>query len=111
MKSVTLLTGLIFLLSGCDHDPWPEDKSEYIGIWQGDNILLEIMVDGNVSYAEIYENFNETIDSPIQEFTEEGFTIGYLFFTKEFKVSRAPVKIDDTWIMVVNGVELRKHSN
>ena len=70
--------------------------------------MIEIMADGNVSYAEIYSDYRETVDSPIYEFTDDSFSIGYFFFTKEFKIDQEPVEIDGEWVMILDGVVLTR---
>lgn len=112
VKKITvflLLSISTFIMTSCGEEV-PEEKSDYIGVWQGDNIFLEINANGDVSYAKVTEEggIEETIDSPIQGFDGDDFSIGYLFFTKDFKVEKPPFKEDGMWKMRVNGANLVK---
>ena len=107
VKSTAILF-IVIVLSACGHDPWPEEKSDFVGLWHSDNIVIEIMADGNVSYAEIYSNYSETVDAPITEFSRDGFSIGYFYFTKDFKIDQEPLEIEGEWVMILDGVEFTR---
>ena len=97
----------LVILSGCG-EPLSEDKLDYVGLWRGGNLLIEIKEDGSVSYAKVRTNNTETIEGPIKEFTDEGFVVGYLFLSMKFKVDKSPYKENGNWKMVLNGVEMTK---
>ena len=99
---------LVFLFVSCGMEV-PEEKLDYVGYWHGENMLLEIQRDGDVSYFRKEGEAVTTIDSPIQNFEGDDFTIGYLFFTETFDVDKAPYQdVDGQWKMIVNGVLLTK---
>ena len=97
------------LLTGCGGIPVPEDKKEYIGVWAGQDVLLEIKENGDVSYAKRIGDYTETVDSPLQEFDGDNFSIGYGFVSQSFEVSQPPFE-DETgqWKMVLDGVTLTR---
>lgn len=87
----------------------PEEKKDYIGVWTGQDILLEIKENGDVSYAKRTGDYVETVDSPLQGFDGDDFTIGYGLISQTFEVSQPPFRTEGgQWKMVLEGVTLTR---
>ncbi len=103
--SKAILFTLFFALVGCGIEV-PEDKKDYIGIWKGHQMYLEIKDDGKVEYKRVVKNATTTISAPLKAFEGDNFTVGLLFLTTTFNVQQPPYKDGTAWKMVVDGVEL-----
>ncbi|MGI0118812.1 hypothetical protein [Zooshikella sp. RANM57] len=102
-----ILTCLIFLLTGCSK-PVPENKLDYVGQWQSEEMRLFISRDGTVAYKRWKKGVTTSIDGPITEFIGDDFEVGVLFITTRFEVSTPPKQVDGVWQMVVDGVVLTR---
>jgi len=105
-RIILTLFGILFL-SGCDN-PLPPSKLDYEGRWESENMLLIISRQGRVNYERQQGNVNSSIDAPIKEFTESGFSVGLGFFATDFVVNQKPTEIDGQWQMTVDGVVLTR---
>ena len=103
-----LILGLVLSLLGCQGQPLPADKKDYIGTWYGDGMKLLITADGGMAYERKKDNTTTTLDAPIQEFGNDHITAGFWIFSMEFKINRAPYKDGDAWRMIIDGVTLTK---
>lgn len=93
--------------SGCQGQPVPEDKLDYVGNWNGDGISLIIASSGSVSYKKVRGGKVE-VNAPIQEFTDEYFTVGIGPATTKFTIDSPPAKADGKWSMTIDGNELTR---
>jgi len=101
---------LTFLfVTGCSSIEVPEEKKNYIGYWKGTDLRLEIKANGDVIYAKKIGDYVETVESPLQGFEGDSFTIGYGIVSQTVKVTQAPFKTEEgEWKMVVDGITLTK---
>lgn len=99
---LVLLAGLAWLLSGCGI-PVPEDKADYVGRWQSDNMSLAITAEGRVEYKRIEGAQSTSVNGPIKQFVGDNFEVGVGPLTTVFEVSQPPRKVDGNWVMVVDG--------
>jgi hypothetical protein len=101
---VVLVSGLY----GCGQ-PVPADKADYVGEWNASDMYLAIAPSGRVEYErQRGASTSTSVSGPIQEFKGDDFSVGFLFFSTTFVVSRPPYREGDTWKMVVDGVELTR---
>lgn len=108
MKKLFPLVTLIFLLSlivACAK-PLPQDKLDYAGVWESENMYLVINPDGNLSYKRRQGVKTTEINAPVKEFIGDDFTSGIGGLTTTFKVSQPPHQVDGQWQMVVDDVLL-----
>ena len=103
-----ILVAFICLLSGCNSIPIPEEKRTYVGTWEGVGFHLTITDDGGVSYRRVNGNITKTVTGPVKNFEGDDFVVGVLFLTTTFKVEHPPHMENNEWLMVVDGVELKK---
>ena len=103
-----LVVGFICLLSGCNSIPIPEEKRTYVGTWEGVGFHLTITDDGGVNYRRVNGKITKTVTGPVKSFEGDDFIVGVLFITTTFKVQHPPYMEGNEWLMVVNGVELKK---
>ncbi len=99
---------LFFILFtvGCQGQPVPVDKKEFVGYWYGTGMKLLITSDGVLSYERRKDNMTTTVDAPILEITSGHITAGVWIFSTEFKIDRAPYQDGDATRMVIDGVTL-----
>ena len=103
-----IVVGFICLLSGCNSIPIPEEKRTYVGTWEGVGFHLTITEDGGVNYRRVSGNHTKKISGPVKSFDGDDFVVGVLFLTTTFRVQRPPYMEGNQWLMVVDGVELKK---
>ena len=106
--ALLVVVGFICLLSGCNSIPIPEEKKAYVGTWEGVGFHLTITEDGGVNYRRVKGNNTTTISGPVKSFVGDNFVVGVLFITTTFKVQHPPYMEGNEWLMVVDGVELKK---
>jgi len=99
---------LVPFLLACSGKPVPEEKRDYIGVWKGPNVTLEIYSQGRVHYRKIHGGGSTKISAPIKEFIGNDFVTGVLFFKTRFRVSRPPYREGGRLKMVVDGIKLTK---
>ncbi len=97
------------LITGCGI-PIPEEKNEYIGLWDAPNMSLLITADGRIEYKRVSRH-TTTISGPIQEFRGDDFVVGIWFLEVVFKVNRIPYQEDGVWKIVVDEVALTRVPN
>ena len=107
MNKYLLILIVVGLLTGCAK-PLPEDRLTYAGGWQGEGMLLSIDIGGTVDYQRQEGNSTRSINAPIKSFQGDNFVVGVLFMETTFFVSQPPQKINGTWTMTVDDVELVK---
>ncbi len=88
--------------------PLPPDKTNYIGEWKAPGMYLEITRDSAVHYKRTKKDSTTSINAPLQKFKGDDFSVGFLFLSTTFVVSRPPYQEGDKWKMVVDGVELTR---
>ncbi len=98
---------LTLFLSGCG-TPVPADKADYVGVWRSPEMHLSITQDGNIDYERHRGSAETSINGPLQQFQGDDFSVGFLFISTTFVVSKPPYQEGDRWKMVVDGVELTK---
>ena len=104
------------LFTACEQKPLPSDKLDYVGKWKGtlNNETMHIVIgkDSSLSYIRKKErdgfSSSSSVNAPIQEFKGDNFVAGVLIWDTEFVVSQAPKKVNGTWTMTVDGVELTR---
>ena len=104
---LALAAFLLAFVAGCG-EPVPVDKKEYVGEWQGKDMLLVITQDGNVRYSRRQGKSTTNISAPIQRYEGANFWVGIGVFSTKFVVSMPPYRSGNTWKMVVDGVELTR---
>ncbi|MGD9044617.1 MAG: hypothetical protein PVG06_12935 [Desulfobacterales bacterium] len=102
------VVGFICGLSGCNSIPIPEEKKDYVGTWVGVGFHLTITDDGAVNYRRVKGRNTKTVTGPVKSFNGDDFVVGVLFITTTFKVQHPPYMEGNEWLMVVDGVELKK---
>lgn len=106
--SFTILMSL--LLTACSK-PIPQDKLDFVGTWQSEdlNTTLVITEDGRLDYKNQEPNKSTSLDAPISEFNGTNFSAGVGPFTTEFIVSQAPTQNNDgSWSMIVDNKLLHR---
>lgn len=93
--------------SGCQGQPVPEDKLDFVGNWNGDGISLIIASSGSVSYTKVKGGKVE-INGPIQAFTDEFFEVGVGPVTTKFVIDSPPKLKDGKWHMKIDGNKLTR---
>lgn len=94
-------------VAGCGIEV-PEDKSDYVGQWVGEDMSLAIEQGGAVSYERKKGSSTTKVNGPIQKFEDDNFVVGIPFLNTTFEVSKSPYEEEGVWKMVVDGVELTK---
>lgn len=107
MKKFLAVLFLLGLLSGCA-EPLPEDRLNYVGEWQSNEMELLILADGSVAYSRMKKGVTTSINAPLKEFQGDNFVVGILFMTTTFNVSEPPHEENGEWIMTVDGVRLTR---
>lgn len=102
-----VLALLLVLLAACGIEV-PQAKAEYVGRWEADGMSLLITRDGSVSYKRLRKGASIKIDGPLHAFHGDDFEVGIGPMTTAFRVSSPPRKIDGSWRMTVDGVELTR---
>ena len=105
---ILAIIGLTCFIIGCNSIPVPEEKQSYIGTWEGVGFHLTINDNGGVNYRRVNGNRSTKISGPLKNFDGDDFIVGILFFTTTFEVHKPPYLDGDDWLMVVDGVELKK---
>lgn len=109
LKLANILLSILFilLLTACS-DPIPPEKSEYVGEWEGETMVLIITQDGRVNYERNQNSKRVSIDSPIKSFDGNNFIVGVGSMTTTFVVSKPPHFDGENWKMTVDGEEVIK---
>lgn len=89
----------------------PPDKADYVGEWKAPDMYLSITRDGNVHYKRRKNRTETSVNLPFQRFKGDDFSVGFLFISTTFVVSKPPYQEGDKWKMVVDGVELTRSDN
>lgn len=107
--ALLLALGAALLLHvSCSGKLLPPDKANYAGEWKAPDMDLLITPAGNVQYKRVRNRATTSVSGPIQAFKGNDFSVGVLFLSTTFAVSRAPYQEDGKWKMVVDGVELTR---
>jgi hypothetical protein len=107
-RAILAVVVLAFGLTGCGQ-PVPAGKADYVGEWSAPTMYLVIAPEGHVEYKRQWSPKTSTsVSGPIREFKGDDFSVGFLFLSTTFVVSRRPYRDGDTWRMVVDGVELTR---
>jgi hypothetical protein len=107
VRKATTLLALILVLAGCSK-PLPPEKLSYAGDWRESNVRLLITEDGSVSYKRRSGSTTTTIDAPIKEFQGNNVVVGLGPISTTFVVSEVPHMDGEEWVMVVDGVKLKR---
>jgi hypothetical protein len=104
--SITLLSAL--MLGGCKEAlvEIPSDKVDYVGKWEGPGVTLVISADGGLAYEYLDTGSKICLVTPLVGFEDNSFDVVAWFVS--FDVTVPPHQENDTWKMVMNGVELTK---
>lgn len=106
--SILVILSVTCLIIGCNSIPVPEEKKSYVGTWEGVGFHLTISDNGGVDYRRVNGNRSTKVSGPLKNFDGDDFIVGVLFFTTTFDVHKPPYLDGDDWLMVVDGVELKK---
>ena len=79
-----------------------------MGVWQGQDLHLEITATGHVAYERRKAGGNVSIQAPLQGFEGDDFVVGFGPFSTTFKVSVPPHRDGVRWRMVVDGVPVER---
>ena len=104
-RGVAILTLLSVILTACSI-PVPNDKQDYVGVWEGRGMTLEMSADGRVEYERVEGSLTKGVSGQLQSFEGDDFVVGVWFLKTTFEVQRTPYQDDGEWKMVVDGVEL-----
>lgn len=107
VRAIPAIFLLTLFLYGCGK-PVPADKADYVGEWRAPEMYLSIAQDGSVEYKRFKGSAKTSITGPLQQFKGNDFSVGLLFLSTTFVVSKPPYKEGGRWKMVVDGVELTK---
>ena len=107
MKKIIGIILVTVLLAGCA-EPLPDDRLDYAGVWQSQQMLLMIGADGSVSYKRQKGGVSTSVDGPLKEFNGDDFVVGIWFMTTTFEVTVPPWEDNGVWKMTVDGVELTR---
>jgi hypothetical protein len=115
MKSIRIVFFLLFtsfLFSACGKKLPPEYKA-LEGVWQNEEVYMQISEDGGFSYKRQSKGENVTIDTYIKEYSDKGFTVSLVFSSTDFVVDKKPYFDDSTKTtkMIVDGRTLVKQDN
>ena len=100
-----ILIPLVLLLAACGIKV-PAEKSAWVGEWRAPGVSLSISQDGRVSWKRKARGASTSINAPLKAFHGNDFEIGIGPLTTIFKVSAPPYKVDGSWRMKVDGIEL-----
>lgn len=106
-KLALALTLVVTLLCACGKPP-QRDLADYVGLWRGPDMELQIDTDGNVRYQRNKRIGNTSISAPFKAFTDDGFKVGVGPLATEFKVTQPPHRDGTSWKMTIDGVELTR---
>ena len=95
------------LVAACS-EPIPLERADYVGVWRGTDVFLQITAAGAVNYERRGGSGNVKIQAPLKRFDGDDFIVGIGPFTTRFKVSRPPHLDGARWRMVVDGVPLTR---
>ena len=101
------LAMLACLLAACAQ-PVPVDRTDYIGHWRGDGVLLVILANGQADYERVRDGSRTSIKGPVHSFREGEFRIGLGLLSARFEVQQPPRLQHGRWRMVVDGVALTR---
>ncbi|TQV87601.1 hypothetical protein [Aliikangiella coralliicola] len=107
MNKNILIIFVALILIGCS-DPLPNERLNYAGEWEGENMYLFISRDGGVEYERKSGSTTTSIDAPLKEFIGDDFVVGILFMDTTFEVSEPPHEFEGKWYMTVDGVRLTR---
>ena len=103
IKHVYLLLILAIFITACNElDAIPPEKSNYIGTWQGEYMVISIAKDARVIYNYKKDGVTKSVEGPIQEFIGDDFKVGVLGLNSLFKVSKPPYFEEGQWKMVID---------
>ena len=103
IKHVYLFLILAIFITACGGlDAIPSEKSNYIGKWQGEYMVITITKDAKVIYNYKKDGVTKSVEGPIQEFIGDDFKVGVLGLNSLFKVSTPPYFEDGQWKMVID---------
>lgn len=101
----------------------PEDKTNFVGTWQGDGIDLAIGRDGSLSFKIDRPNGQMYFNRPLVRWEGEQLIAGSGLMSLKLKISESPYSVEDDWRIRVNhigiggkrnyrnGIELTKRSD
>lgn len=96
------------LIASMQAKPVPEIYQSYVGTWKAEGVEFNIHRNGSLIYKAKDERSSIRLEAPIHNWSANGFSAGALFFQREFKVTKAPHKVNGQWQMVVNGNRLTR---
>ena len=106
LKRLFLLLPFLIAVACGGLEKIPDDKQDYVGIWQNTHVFLSITPDARIDYQFKKGNVSKSIRAPITQFKEHNFEVGAAGIKTTFVVSKPPYKEEGKWKMVVDGYEL-----
>jgi hypothetical protein len=88
---VAVLFSLTQLIVSCGKALPPEWK-ELEGVWQNEEVYMQISADGSFQYKRQSQGQNVEINTWIKEYSDKGFTVSTVVSTTDFVVNRKPFK-------------------
>lgn len=113
MKKIWIFTLLLILLASCmDAVSIPDDKRDYVWIWQSNEMYLNIQQDGYIDYKKKVWAKETSVNWPIARFENEDFVVSILGLETKFDIQKVPY-VKDNWKMemVVDGITLEKQGS
>jgi outer membrane biogenesis lipoprotein LolB len=87
----TIIIALCFM--ACS-EPIPEEKKDYIGFWRSHQSDLKMSIniteDGRAAYFRADSNRQTKVDANIGNWSDDGFSISFLFINSDFKINKKP---------------------
>ena len=110
IRELSLVALLTAGLTACSK-PLPEVKLNYAGEWRSQDMELVILTEGTVAYTRQKGRTTITVNGPIKEFVDSDFVVGLGPMKITFTVTELPHKLDGSWVMTVDCVQLTRSSD
>jgi hypothetical protein len=86
--------------------PVPEERLDYVGIWEGDGMTLAVAAEGTVHYLRSDDDGTRRLEAPLVRFEGDDIVAGFAGIESRFAVEVPPHEGEDGWEMTVDGVRL-----
>jgi hypothetical protein len=112
IRNILFFLSSSFLFIACGKKLPPEYKA-LEGVWQNNEVYMQISEDGGFSYKRQSTEGTVTIDTYIKEYSDKGFTVSLIFSSTDFVLDKKPYFDDSTKTtkIVVDGRTLVKQDN
>lgn len=91
----------------------PDDRKALEGIWQNDEVYMNITKDGGFKYKRVSKEETVSIDTWISDYSDKGFSVNLIFGSTDFIINKMPFynAETNTTQMIVDGRTLTKSTN